>query len=106
MSLPDSTSPQITAQLGIQLVLCIGIPLVALPILACAIYFPVRAYLKRRASKRAAIDAEVGESVALNDLSDSFAASKPLTEPELVPALKTNSVHVPLVRQSAIGCAL
>jgi branched-subunit amino acid ABC-type transport system permease component len=68
MSLPASNSAPITAHIGIQLLVAIGLPMIVLPIAACIIYFPVRHYLRKRAARKEAVIYELGLSIELNGI--------------------------------------
>jgi hypothetical protein len=98
MSYGTNTAPTIDSQMLLQLLLCIGLPLLILPLLATAGYFGFR-WLKARKSKTAGKDIEKGELVETSKSEDDEEESIEM-EPRAVltktPALISNSVQVPV----------
>lgn len=78
----------------VQLLLCIGLPFLILPILATAAYFTFRWY-KAKKDKPVVKDVEKGEFVLKSPRQDFEVES---IEPQhmMTPALITNSVQVPV----------
>lgn len=72
-----------------QLLLSIGLPMLFFPLLATAAYFVIRAYQRRKAARK---DLEQGDFVLSSK--DSSSRSDEL-EPKMMPAIATNSVHLP-----------
>lgn len=78
----------------VQLLLCIGVPLLILPILATVAYYGFR-WLKARKKKPNVKDDENGEFVLSSTKEESDEESLG-PEREITPALITNSVQVPV----------
>jgi len=89
-----NTAPAIDSHVLIQLLLCIGLPFLILPLLATAAYFGFR-WIKARKSKPVVKDVEKGDFVLNSPRQDSEAES---IEPQhmMTPALITNSLQIPI----------
>jgi flagellar biosynthesis component FlhA len=101
MSYGTNTAPTIVSHMLVQLLLCIGLPMFILPLLATAAYLAYK-WLKARKAKAAGKDVEQGDSVETTTREEDEEESDE-TEPRNVlmktPALVSNSVQVP------VGCS-
>jgi hypothetical protein len=93
MSAGTNTAPAIGVHMLVQLLLCIGLPMVILPTLTAIGYFGLR-YLKSR--KNARMDVERGDCIktSTRESSGSDGESEE-SKYVMTPALVTNSVQVP-----------
>ena len=94
MSYGTNTAPAIDSHMLVQLLLCIGLPFLILPLLATAAYLGLRWY-KAKKSKPVTRDVERGDLVSNSPRQDS---EDEITEPQhtMTPALISNSVQVPV----------
>ena len=91
MSYGTNTAPVIDSHMLVQLVLCIGLPFIILPLLA---YFGFR-WFKAKKNKPLLKDVEKGDFVlspVRQDSDDESVKSQHVT----IPALVSNSVQVPV----------
>jgi hypothetical protein len=81
----------------VQLLLCIGLPFLILPILATAAYCCFRWFrAKQKKNKPAAKDVERGNFVLSSTQEDSDEDKCVSSQQEITPALVSNSVQVPV----------
>jgi hypothetical protein len=93
MSAGTNTAPAIGVHMLVQLLLCIGLPMVILPTLTAVGYFGFR-YLKSR--KDARTDVERGDCIEMSTReSSSSDGESEESKYVMTPALVTNSVQVP-----------
>lgn len=86
-----NTAPTVDSHMLVQLLLCIGLPMLILPILATIGYFGFR-WIKAR--KNSQTDLERGRLVKSPD-SESSDGGSDETDFKMTPALATNSVQMP-----------
>ncbi|GAB7332117.1 hypothetical protein MBLNU13_g03998t2 [Cladosporium sp. NU13] len=93
MSYGINTAPAIDSHMLVQLLLCIGLPFIILPLLATAAYFAFQ-WFKAKKNKPVARDVEKGDLVLNSPRQDAEVES---LEPQhmTTPALISNSVQVP-----------
>jgi len=96
MSYGTNTAPTIDSHMLVQLLLCIGLPFLILPLLATAAYFGFR-WIKARKNKPVVEDVEKGDFI-LSSTSTRKDSEDESVGPEhmMTPALVSNSVQVPV----------
>ena len=89
-----NTAPAIDSHMLVQLLLCIGLPFIVLPLLATAAYFAFR-WFKTKKNKPIVKDVEKGDFVLTTPCEDSEDED---IGPQhmMTPALISNSVQVPV----------
>ena len=94
MSYGTNTAPAIDSHMLVQLLLCIGLPFIILPLLATAVYFGYR-WFKAKENRPVVKDVEKGDFVLTTSREDSEDES---IGPQhmMTPALISNSVQVPV----------
>jgi hypothetical protein len=93
MSAGTNTAPAIGVHMLVQLLLCIGLPMVILPTLTAIGYFGFR-YLKSRRNAR--MDVERGDCIKMSTCESSTSdGGSEESKYMMTPALVTNSVQVP-----------
>ena len=97
MSYGTNTAPTIDSHMLVQLLLCIGLPLVILPILAAVAYLGFRCFRARK-SKPAGRDIEQGTGFVHNKTREVVEEEIGPVEDRhmMTPALVSNSVQVPV----------
>lgn len=93
-----NTAPTVDSHLLVQLLLCIGLPMLILPILVAAIYCLICCAKNRKKSKT---DVEQGNLLVKSSDCGSSDSGSDETQFKMTPALATNSVHMP-VRPGAV----
>jgi hypothetical protein len=94
MSYGTNAAPAIDSHMLVQLLLCIGLPFLILPLLATAAYCGFR-WLKAKKKKPVVKDVEKGDFVLSSTKGDSDEESVG-PQHETTPALVSNSVQVPV----------
>lgn len=94
MSYGTNTAPTIDSHMLVQLLLCIGLPFLILPLLATAGYLAFRRF-KAKKTTPVSNDVEKGDSI-LSKTRGSEDRSAVEPQHMMTPALVTNSVQVPV----------
>lgn len=94
MSYGATTAPTTDSHMLVQLLLCIGLPFLVLPLLATAAYLAFR-WFKARKNKSEVKDVENGDLI-LSPVSQDSDDSSIMSLHRMTPALVTNSVQVPV----------
>ena len=94
MSYGTNTAPAIDSHMLVQLLLCIGLPFIILPLLATAAYFTFW-WFKAKKNKPVVKDVEKGDFVFSPVRQDSYDESVE-SQHVMISALVSNSVQVPV----------
>jgi hypothetical protein len=96
MSYGTNTAPTIDSHMLVQLLLCIGLPFLILPILATAAYCGFWWLKAKKKGKPIDKDVENGDLVLSATKEDSDEDKSVGSQHEMTPALVSNSVQVPV----------
>jgi hypothetical protein len=95
MSYDSNTAPAVGTHMLTQLLLALGLPMIIIPLVATAAYFGFRRF---RAQKLASSSGDIEmQSIASSSNSKTSPSDGDKSGLNVIPALATNSVHVPLI---------